>query len=415
MLRLILPLFALLTGVALAMLGASLLHTAVATTATARGAGGLALGLLASGYFAGFLLGTQWMPGIIGRIGHVRAFAACAALAVCAVLGHGLHGDTVWWLLMRVATGFALVGIYSVIESWLNASTPQDQRAQVFAVYMIVHLLAMALGQQLLRLDQFGELGWVMLAALALAASVLPVTWTVLAQPQPSVLRRTPLMESFRQAPSALIGGGLSGMLMGALWGLLPAFGAMRGLIAAEIATLMSIVVLGGALAQVPLGYLSARLDRRQMLAAVGALSALIALGLLFAERPVVLYLGFAGFGALAFAIYPLSIGHLLDRVTPDQIVPASCNLLLINGLGAMSGPLLAGFAVAQLGPAGLLWHFVWLGLALAVFCGWRRGQRSASPHHSHLRGMVRTTPAAFELMPETSSELDSERAAERS
>ncbi len=57
------------------------------------------------------------------------------------------------WLVLRVIYGVALVTLYMVIESWLNAQVSGEKRGQVFAVYMAVNLGSLAAAQQLLGLD----------------------------------------------------------------------------------------------------------------------------------------------------------------------------------------------------------------------------------------------------------------------
>src|SRR5699024_4575149 len=101
-------------------------------------------------YYAGYLIGTFAMPPLVRRIGHIRAFAFCTAGAACVVLLHAL-GTWPWmWLALRLVAGIVLVGLYAIIESWLNAQAPAGQRGTVFAAYMIVNLGSLA--QQLLRI-----------------------------------------------------------------------------------------------------------------------------------------------------------------------------------------------------------------------------------------------------------------------
>ena len=144
MLSLIAPISSLLSGVALLLLGNGLLNTLLTLRGVAEGYSTTMLGLIMSGYFVGFLLGTWLATPLVRRIGHIRAFACCAALAAIAALLHLLLIDPWVWLLLRVLYGLALVTLYMVIESWLNAKAPNDKRGQVFAIYMAVNLGALA-------------------------------------------------------------------------------------------------------------------------------------------------------------------------------------------------------------------------------------------------------------------------------
>src|SRR3546814_17870874 len=102
-----------------------------------------------SAYFVGFLVGTWIGPRLIQRIGHIRAFAFHAALAAVSVLLHAIMLLPWAWAALRMLTGIALVRLYTVIESWLNAPAPPAQRSGVFAMSMVVNLGALSLGQAL--------------------------------------------------------------------------------------------------------------------------------------------------------------------------------------------------------------------------------------------------------------------------
>ena len=111
------PLAALLAGAALLLMGSGLLSTLLAVRGRIEGYDDQVLGLVMSAYFAGFFLGTYAAPGLIQRIGHIRAFAFYAALCAVAVLLHPILVSPWAWGLLRLATGVALVGLYTVIES----------------------------------------------------------------------------------------------------------------------------------------------------------------------------------------------------------------------------------------------------------------------------------------------------------
>ncbi|NEL80006.1 MAG: MFS transporter, partial [Xanthomonas perforans] len=140
--------------------------------------------LIMSGYFAGFFLGTFFAPPLIRRIGHIRAFAFYAALAAIAVLLHPIWLNAWGWGLLRLVTGAALVGLYTVIESWLNAEPDARRRSRVFSVYMAINLSALALGQILLTAGDAGAPAMFTLTAILICAAVMPVMTTRLIPPE---------------------------------------------------------------------------------------------------------------------------------------------------------------------------------------------------------------------------------------
>ncbi len=398
-----LRLTALLTGVALLLTGSGLLGTLLAVRGGQAGFSAGTLGLVMSGYFAGFFLGTFFAPSLIGRIGHIRAFAFFAALAAIAVLLHPLWLNPLGWGVLRIATGIALVGLYTVIESWLNAEPDPARRSRAFSLYMVVNLSALALGQVLLMLGDASAVAMFMLTAILICAAVLPVTATGLRQPEVPVVSRLKLARLYAMAPVAA---GLSGLAMGAFWGLLPVYAGQVGLEDNGVALFMLTAIGGGALLQWPLGHISDGHDRRSGLVALSLAAAGIAV---VASLPMIqlqthlLFGLFFFYGGLAFSLYPFAVAHMLDYLPRQHLLPGCSSLLLVHGVGAALGPALAGVAMQQFGPAALPLYFALVLTLLALFTGARllRFQRLRT-HPVGFRMMLRTTPSALELMPET-------------
>ena len=400
MLRTLRPVASLLAGTALLLVGAGLLNTLIPLRGIAAGFSETLLGGLTSAYYAGYFTGTFAMPPLVRRIGHIRAFAFCTACAACIVLLYAFGTDAVAWLILRLLTGIVLVGLYAIIESWLNAQAPIGKRGAVFATYMVVNLCGLALGQQLLRIP--GE-SFVLFAVVALlvCAATLPVLVTRQAQPQQQATPKLQLGLLFNVAPTAGAGALLSGLAMGAFWGLLPVYARTSGFDATTTGTYMSIAILGGAALQWPLGRLSDRHDRRIALALVSAAAALLALagiafgGRLFPEMATVFL-----FGGMSFAVYPILVAHLVDHAPPEDLLAASSSVLLVYGVGSALGPLIAGVAMSVFGAWSL---FAWFALShgvLAAYAIWRyRVFRRVPADTPAFQPMLRTTPTALRLL----------------
>ena len=399
-LRIVLPITALLASVALLLGGNGLLGTLLAMRSQAEGWGERTTGLVMSGYFVGFFLGTFTAPPLIRRVGHIRAFAFHAALAAAAVLVYPLWMEPVGWMLLRVVTGMALVGLCTVIESWLNAQAAPEHRSRVFGVYMVVSLLALAAGQLLLDLQPPRSAVLFSVVAILFALAILPVSATRLVPPVMTVAPKIHLLQICRAAPSAAAGAVLGGLALGAFWGMGAVYAASLGLDRSGIGTFMAVTIVGGAALQLPIGRLSDRGDRRSTLAlvaAAGAATALLALRF-DAQAHALFFL----FGGLAFALYPLAVAHLLDRLPAEQLLAGCSALLLLNGIGAAIGPAVAGALMQWSGPSALPLFFAGTLGVLAVVAGGRRLFKVRELLHAgRFHPMLRTTPAALEMLPE--------------
>jgi MFS family permease len=398
------PLSALLGGTALLLLGGGLLGTLLGIRGTIEGYGDETLGLVMSAYFLGFFVGTFLAPAAIRRMGHIRAFSFFGALQASIVLLHAIWVDPLAWGLLRFGSGIALVGLYTIIESWLNATVDGARRGRVFAIYMIINLVALAMGQQLLRLAPAESFALFSLAAILVCAAMLPVVSTRMSQPVIQPAARIGPRRLFQIAPAAAAGALFSGMTVGAFWGLGPVYAGRLGLRVEEVATFMSIAIIGGALLQWPIGRLSDSGDRRKTLAGACAGAAILAgVAVLLSDvSSAALYAVFFLYGGLSFAVYPVAVAHLLDYVAQEDLLPACSTVLLVHGIGAAIGPALAGIAMARLGAAAFPGYLALAHLVITGYVVVRLYTRSREGRpEAHFHPMLRTTPAALKMLPE--------------
>ena len=389
----------LLLSTAFLLMGVGLLHTHIALQGRTLGFSVAMIGVLTSAYYAGFLVGTFTIPRLTHRIGHIRTFAFATALVTLVVLIQALDPTYGVWLVLRVLQGMLLVGLYAIIESWLNASAEPAHRSSVFAVYMMVNLGASAVAQQFLRIRGEGFVLFCVVAILFCAAS-LPVVATRQPQPHLHSVPKVQIRRLFRLAPTALVSALISGLVLGAFWGLLPLYAAARGLGADGIGTYMSVAIAGGVVLQWPLGRFSDRIDRRLALSLISALAAVAALANLFLPMAggVTAMVVIFAFGGMSFTVYPIAVAHLVDYLDRDELLSASSTVLLVNGVGSAVGPLLAGALMNQLRPQLL---FVWFAVLDALLAGYAlyrftQRKREVTPGNN-FAPLVTTTPSSLE------------------
>ena len=339
-------------------------------------------------------------------VGHIRAFAAFAGIASAAAFTHTLLVHPFAWSVLRAVTGACLLGIYLVVESWLNLETPATQRGRVFAIYMTVTLLALAGGQWLLNVDPYAGPRGFGLAAALFALGLVPVALTRLPEPKPVGRPQQNFRLSWRGARLALGGTLAAGLATGAFWGMGAVFARRLGLNGDAVAAFMSATIMGGVALQWPLGHLSDRLDRRLVLLGASLFAAATALGTVAAVLwwPSALYAVAFLLGGLLFPLYALSVAHLNDRLDRAQVLEASNTALLVYGAGAVVGPLASGLAMEQWGPLGLLLYMTAVLLAFSLFALLRIGlERPVAPQDRvAFVSLVRTSQAALEMDPRT-------------
>jgi len=410
MIKQIRPVMSLLTGVTLLLLGSGLLNTLLAVRGSEEAFTDQAMGLIMSGYFVGFFVGTFLALPLIRRIGHIRAFAMCAAIGSVSVMLHDAMNSPWAWGGLRVLTGTALVILYTVIESWLNAQTPPQNRGQVFAVYMVVNLGALAASQQLMSLAPASSYLLFALASALVTLSLVPVTGTRFGPPAVQQVKRLGIRFLWRIAPLAISAAFLSGLAMGAFWGMSALYASRIGLQTSDVATFVTAGIVGGALLQYPVGRLSDRFDRRRVLTGIVGCAAVSALLLVPASMaPVsILYLAIALYGGLAFAVYPIAVAHLIDHLEASDILAGGSALLLVHGIGAAIGPALSGQLMSMTGASALPVYFAAVQGILFGVAVWKMHQRKkdeTTGDPAQFVPMVRTTPTALEMHPDDSEQ----------
>lgn len=412
MATLVFPIGALLLGTALLLLGSGLLNTLLALRGSIEGYSDQMLGLIMSAYFIGFFVGTYTALPMIRRVGHIRAFACCAALFCSFALLHALFVNAGTWFVLRLMTGVVLVTLYTIIESWLNGQATSTQRGQVFAIYMIVNLSALALAQPLLLISSASDFTLFIVAAIFICLSLVPIAWTRMAQPEVQEIQRMRIKKIRTFAPVSIAAAAFSGLAMGAFWGLNPVFAERIGLSRQMISAFIGISILGGVLLQYPLGRYSDKHDRRIVLMYSSAAAGVMALFML-----LVSYSGYwiliAGllYGSMSFAIYPIAVAHLMDQLDNNDILAGSSALLLVYGVASAIGPALVGQLMGVFGPLALPLFFALTHGLLVIYILFRLNVRHTieAEHPSPFVGMVRTTPQAFELLPEEEDEAQEE------
>ncbi len=398
------PLIALLLSTALLVMGNGVQFTLLPIRADMEGFSAFAIGLIGAAYFSGYVLGCLTAARIIRRAGHVRSFAALASIVSAIVLVFPLEPEIILWCVLRAITGFCLAGLYMVIESWLNEKSTNEIRGRVMSVYTFVNLTVITIGQLLVNTaDPAGPILF-SLAAILFSLALLPVTMTTSDTPGPIKSAKIRLGWLYSISPVGAVGCLAVGMANGAIWSLGPIFAHGIGLSVAGVTYFMSAVVLGGALAQWPIGILSDRMDRRIVIALACLLAAFAGGMLAYLVGTVsggLLALGFV-YGAVAFPISALCVAHANDQLSGDTFVEASGAMNLLYGIGAVTGPLIAAAIMGLTSVRMLFIYTAAIHSLLLIYVLIRLKIRHAVPgeEKESFVPVPNTTSAVFEMDP---------------
>lgn len=349
--RALLPISSLFFSIALLATGYGLLMTFIGIFLKQEGLNEGAIGLINSAFFLGAMLAAIFSQKLVVTVGHARSFSAFSAIMVMAFLGHALWFDPWFWATLRLVSGFAFYAMLIVLESWLNEKSSSEDRGKILAIYTIVFFLALALGQLLLMLEMSANTIFILGSILVLWSLVL-VAVTRVTQPVLKPFERYSMPKLLSIAPLALVGSFIGGVFIGAFYTMLPLYVLNLFDQPKVVSLFMAIAILGGLMAQLPVGMLSDRLGRRKMLAwsgffSVGVFMLMLVLPLIWRDSVALLYtVGFL-LGVSLFSIYPLSVARANDVFDENtDLVEISRTLLFSYGFGSFIAPLILGFVL---------------------------------------------------------------------
>ncbi|MGO4893674.1 MFS transporter [Flavobacterium sp. W21_SRS_FM6] len=389
---------ALLSSAAILLVGHGLQLTLVPLYAVSLAWAPALIGYIGSSYFAGFVLGCLTVPRLVARVGHIRVFTVLIALTTASMLMIGLVDNLALWLVARCLTGWALAGIYMVIESWLNERTSAEHRGRILSVYIIITLLAICVGQLLVGFE-LGYQGLFMLAAALLVLGIVPIGLTSSSEPKPIPAVRFSFRRIFAVSQVAMVGAFLGGLVTGGFWALGPVVANANDLSAGQVGIFMAVTILGGTALQFPVGRLSDLIDRRYVITGLAGFGVLASIGaiLLNGINPWFIYITMFAFGGLTFPLYSLCLAHANDN-TDLSMMEVGSGVLMMNSFGSILGPLLVSILI------GYTHHalFIVSAIVLSLLAAWTlyriKFHDVARDHYEPFVAMRNTTQEIVEV-----------------
>jgi MFS family permease len=400
MTRMVTSLSALILSIILLVSGNAFLMTLLGVRLSIESVSPSTIGWILVCYSVGFVLGTLYVHQIISRVGHIRTFAAFAAMAAVCALLYPMAVSEPFWALLRGLSGFSAASVLVVIESWFSSRATNSNRGTLFAIYQIVFYSSVAGGQLLINVGEPSSFVPFSLAAVLLTVALIPLALTRMEAPEVGVIERLSFFTLARESFTGVSGALICGVMIGSFYALGPVYATMVGLDVGRVSTFMASAIVAAMILAWPLGWLCDRLDRRRVMYWV-ALMAAVASGLVVffgADRLWLLTLLVALFTGLSATLYPIAVAITNDRMESNRIVAASATLLLSYGVGSVIGPVVMSQLVSLLGPEGLFVGNAGFLILLAVATRYRIASTQDIP--------VADQEHFFPAMPESSAAL---------
>lgn len=393
---------ALFLSVLFVQLGSGALGPLDALSAPRLGFSNTEIGLLGSAHYAGFFIGCWAVPRMIGAVGHARAFAVAAAIGTVGVVLHPVHTEPWFWIGLRVLSGIAIAGAYTVVESWLQAKIDRGNRARVFSVYRVIDLVGQIAAQGLIGvLEPAVYVSYNLLSVFCILC-LMPLALTRSLPPPVLTAPRLRPLKALRLSPAAAVAIMVAGATGSSFRMIGPVYGLEYGMGPGDIAVFLVAAVIGAAIAQYPVGWLADRTDRRGVMVGLSVAAIAVSIGMTQASGAGALGIVFAGsalFGATSFTIYSVAAAYANDHCPDDFVVELNAALILFFSLGAVVSPLAAARLIDLFGARGLFIFIAAAHLVLIVFTIYRVLQRPAIERVTPYRYLPRTSMVLARLI----------------
>ncbi len=395
--RLIISLSALLLSVIFVQVGTGSLGPLDALSGITLGFSSTQIGYLGSAHFIGFFIGCLLSPYIVMRAGHARAFAVMAGISTIAILLHPVY-ENVWiWCMLRVLSGFAVAGAYTVIESWLQSRLTNKNRGTVFSIYRMVDMSGTLFSQLIIAALTPAHYVSYNLVAVVACLALIPIALTQATPPAlPKAQKFRPLF-AYTVSPLAAFGIIVVGMTTASFRMVAPVYGAQSGLTQKGIAAFLALAIVGGLIAQLPAGIIADRLNRRTTLIGFSLLSVLACALIAFNPIPQVasvpfIYIGGFIFGFATLPIYSICASHANDFAKHEDMLSLSASLIFFFALGAVLAPTIAGYLIEVYGPPAMFNLIMMAHICLLAYTSWRSLRRPVVETLRPYSYMPRTT-----------------------
>jgi MFS family permease len=432
--------WALFTGIGVILLANGLQGNLMGVRSVIENFSSLSTGIMMSGYFVGYFVGSNLTPNLVSRVGHIRVFAAFASTASLSILIIAAYVNPVVWTLGRFLTGLSLVSCYVVAESWLNDRANNRTRGKLLSVYMIVNYFALACGALLLNFDEPTSFKPFILVSILLSIALVPILLTKRPAPKFKKIGTLNLIELYKISPLGTVSSFCTGAIYSALFAMFAVYATKINFSLFEVSILLFLTTIAGAFFQGPVGYFSDIYNRRIIIILCNVFSDVFCLILIFISGDKLFNLNalhmlldinvfqnlklltYAGttklyffviitvYAGVTLCIFSLNLAHTNDFVPREKFVAAGGGLQFVFGLGAMGGPLFCSIVMNSLGPNGYFVYLLGFHIIIALFGIYRMAVRQVAenPDNTFTPLPRNITPAGIELDPETGVDLSS-------
>ncbi|WNW12734.1 MFS transporter [Pseudomonas sp. DTU_2021_1001937_2_SI_NGA_ILE_001] len=308
------------------------------------GYGSFAIGVMAAMPAVGVLVGAGLASRLAARLGTPQLMRLCLWGGALSIGLLALLPAYPVWLVLRLLIGMILTIVFVLGESWINQLVIERLRGRLVALYGCTYALSQLSGPLLLSwIGTQADYGFWIGVALLISSPLLLLGRGGAPSTEACHVGFADLLGFCRGLPAIAWAVSLFAAFEAMILTLLPVYCLRQGF-SSEVALMMvSTVVVGDALLQLPIGMLADRVSRRGLFGGCALLLLVSSLLVpVFIHTPLIWPL-WVLFGASAGGLFTLSLILIGERFRDDALVRANAHVAQLWGIGCLVGPLIAG------------------------------------------------------------------------
>lgn len=343
------------------------------------GHGPFSIGVMAAVPAFSSLLGASLMGRLAAWGTTPQLMRASLLMGAVSVASLALLPHYAVWLLLRLLTGIALTVVFILGESWINQLAVERLRGRLVALYGTGYALSQLSGPLLLgALGTEGDTGFWFSAVLLVGGAALLIGRGGAPRQEAHDTSARQLARFCADLPAIAWAVVLFAAFEAMMLTLLPVYGLRQGFDQKGALAMVSTVVVGNALLQLPIGWMADRVPRRALFRGCGVALLVASLAIPALLHTVALWPALVVFGASAGGLFTLSLILIGERYRDDHLVRANAHIAQLWGIGCLIGPLSTG-AASQWISGHALPLLLAGGAAVFIVLAWRPGGTPAA------------------------------------
>ncbi len=370
---------ALFASVSIVGLSTGLTIPLVSLLLSQRGVASDWLGIAAAMPAIGMLLASLCAHRLSKHIANKTLLLFASGLSALSILAIAFSDSLLWLMTWRFLMGVGCGLLVVLGETWVNVISAPQWRGRCVAAYATMYTLCQVAGPSVLA--WFGSNAvwplWIAFACNVLGFALLLPSKCEMALGEDTGKHSMTPLAVIRFAPAVILAIFTFAFFDTAMLALLPLYGLQYGLSEQTAVLAVSVLFIGDALFQMPLGWLADRFGAKRVHSYCARFFIVFLLVLPWAMSSMALWLVLLLLGASAGGLYTLGLIRVGGRFEGQDLVAANAAIGIVWGVGSLTGPIISNGLMNVLGSNGLLYGLVGLSVAFLLCSHWQKAHQT--------------------------------------